>query len=57
MACSNEAKSDSEKLRQYFESSSAYFTLDTPIYKVIDKKRRIKDPMLFMIQNLGNLIF
>lgn len=38
IACSINAKSDSEELKQSFESSSAYFTLDTPIYKVIDKK-------------------
>lgn len=37
-ACSNAAKLDSKELKQSFESSSAYFTLDTPIYKVIDKK-------------------
>lgn len=38
IACSIEAKSDSEELRHSFEASTAYFSLDTPIYKVIDKK-------------------
>ena len=37
-ACSNATELDSKELKQSFESSSAYFSLDTPIYKVIDKK-------------------
>lgn len=42
IACSNEAQSDTEELRHSFESSSAYFTLDTPIYKAVDSKTENK---------------
>ncbi|WP_228129022.1 hypothetical protein [Acinetobacter guillouiae] len=50
-ACSNATELGSKELKQSFESSSAYFSLDTPIYKVIDKKSKVKYLMLFMIQH------
>ncbi|ENV17010.1 hypothetical protein [Acinetobacter guillouiae] len=42
IACSIEAKSDSEELRHSFEASTAYLQLDTPIYKAVDSKAENK---------------
>lgn len=38
IACSNEAKSNSDELKYSFDASRAYMQLDTPIYKAIDVK-------------------